>query len=74
MATPEGRHAGKPVAVTLAAENGTMKKGPTASLKSAVKINPELIQWNFSVMVNYFASVFQGNHGKEVFNNHKIQR
>lgn len=67
MATPEGRHAGMPVAVTLTAETGTMRNGPTAALKSAAKIDHELIQWNCSVMVNYFASVFRGNSGKEVF-------
>ena len=67
MATPEGRHAWTPVAVTLTPESGTMKNGPTAALKSAAKINPMLVQWNYCVMVNYFASVFKGNNGKEIF-------
>jgi len=67
MATPEGRHAGMPVAVTLTPENGTMKNGPTAALSSAAKLDHSLIAWNFCVMVNYYASVFQGNQGKEVF-------
>ena len=67
MATPEGRHAGAPVAVTLTAESGTMKNGPTAALRSAAKIAPALVQWNYCVMVNYFASVFKGNGGKEIF-------
>ena len=26
-----------------------------------------LVQWNYCVMVNYFASVFRGNNGKETF-------
>ena len=69
MATPEGRSAGDPVAVTLTPENGTMKNGPTAVLRSACKLNPMLIQWNFCVMVNYFASTFKGNNGKENFKN-----
>ena len=67
MATPEGRYSGTPVAVTLTPESGTMKNGPSAALRSAAKINPMLIQWNDCVMVNYFASVFKGNNGKEIF-------
>ena len=67
MATPEGRHAGAPVAVSMTPENGTMKNVPTAALCSAAKINPDLIQWNFCIMGNYFASVFRGNDGKETF-------
>lgn len=67
MATPEGRHKGAPVAVTLTPESGTMKNGATAALKSATVFDPMLIQWNFCVMVNYFSSVFEGNDGKEIF-------
>lgn len=67
MATPEGRGAGAPVAVTLTPESGTMRNGPTAVLRSASKLDPMLIQWNFCVMINYFASTFKGNQGKEVF-------
>ncbi len=67
MATPEGRNARAPIAVTLTPESGTMKNGPTAALKSAAKIDPMLVQWNYCVMVNYFASVFKGNNGKEIF-------
>ena len=59
--------AGEPVAVTLTPESGTMRKGPTAALSSAAKLDPTLIQWNFCVMVNYFSSVFKGNGGKEIF-------
>ena len=46
-----------------------MKNGPTAALSSASKIDPMLIQWNFCFMVNYFASVFKGEAGKENFKN-----
>ena len=67
MATPEGRKKGSPVAVTLTPESGTMQNGPTAVLCSAAKIDPMLIQWNYCVMVNYFASVFKGNNGKDIF-------
>ena len=56
-----------PVAVTLTPENGTMKNGPTAALSSAAKLDHRLIAWNFCIMVNYYASVFQGNAGKEIF-------
>ena len=69
MATPEGRYAGAPVAVTLTPESGTAKNGPTAILHSAAKIDPMLVQWNDCVMVNYFASAFRGNNGKEIFKN-----
>jgi len=67
MATPDGRSCGAPVAVTLSPQNGTMRNGPTAALSSAAKINPMLVQWNYCVMVNYFASVFKGNQGAEIF-------
>lgn len=67
MATPDGRHAGEPVAVTLTPESGTMKNGPTAALKSASKIEPMLVQWNYCVMINYYSSVFKGNGGKDIF-------
>ena len=67
MATPEGRHKGKPISVTLTPESGTMKNGATAALKSASVFDSSLIQWNFCVMVNYYASVFDGNEGYEVF-------
>lgn len=67
MATPEGRHFGAPVSVTLTPESGTMKNGPTAVLNSASKIDYKLVQWNFCVMVNYFSSVFKGNDGVHVF-------
>ncbi len=66
-ATPEGRYAKTPIAVTLTPESGSMKNGPTAALKSAAKLDTDLIQWNYCVMINYFASAFQGNGGKEIF-------
>ena len=67
MATPEGRRAGEPVAVTLTPESGTMKNGPTAALSSAATIDPMLVQWNFCIMVNYFSGVFKGNGGSKTF-------
>jgi len=66
-ATAEGRRARSAVAVTLTPESGTMKNGPTAVLKSAAKLDSKLIHWNFCVMINYFASTFKGNDGKEIF-------
>ena len=69
MATPEGRHAGTPVAVTMTPESGTMKNGATAALKSASVFDPMLLQWNYCVMVNYYASVFEGEKGKSIFKN-----
>ena len=67
MATAEGRHSGAPVAVTLTPESGTMKNGPTAALLSAAKIDSSLIQWNYCVMINYYASAFKGEEGSDVF-------
>ena len=67
MATPNGRHAKAPVAVTLTPESGSAHNGATAILNSASKIDPMLVKWNFCVQVNYFASVFGGNEGKEIF-------
>ena len=67
MATPEGRYAFAPVAVTLTPESGTMKNGATAALASAAKLDPSLNHWNCCVMVNYFASVFKGNGGRDIF-------
>ena len=67
MATPEGRHSGKPVAVTMTPESGTMKHGATAALRSASVFDPRLLQWNYCVMINYYASVFSGEKGKEIF-------
>lgn len=67
MATPDGRHKGAPVAVTMTPANGTMRNGATAALKSASVFDPMLLQWNYCCMINYYASVFQGENGPEVF-------
>lgn len=69
MATPEGRHKGQPAAVTMTPESGTMRKGATAALKSASVFDPMLLQWNYCVMVNYYASIFAGPKGKDIFRN-----
>ena len=67
MATPEGRHKGAPVAVTMTPESGTMRQGATAALKSASVFDHRLLQWNYCVMINYYASVFSGPQGREIF-------
>ena len=69
MATPDGRHKGQPVAVTMTPASGTMRKGATAALKSASIFDPMLLQWNYCVMVNYYASIFSGPNGKDIFRN-----
>lgn len=66
-ATPEGRKAGTPIPVTLSPENGTLKYGPTAALKSAAKIDSELYQWNNCVMLQYVGSTLEGESGAETF-------
>ncbi len=67
MATPEGRKKGTPVAVTLTPESGTIKNGPSAALKSAAKFDYKNCQWNFCVMLSYYASTFRGNDGAQIF-------
>ena len=69
MATPDGRHKGQPVAVTMTPASGTMKRGATAALKSASIFDPSLLQWNYCFMINYYASAFEGERGREVFKN-----
>ncbi|MHB1153788.1 MAG: pyruvate formate lyase family protein [Eubacteriales bacterium] len=61
MATPEGRKAGMPVAVTMTPENGTMKNGPTAALTSAAKFDYKLINWNYCFMLSYSTALFKEN-------------
>lgn len=68
-ATPDGRGAKEPIAVTMTPQNGTMKSGATAALKSASVFDPMLIQWNFCIMINYYSSVFDTPDGKENFKN-----
>lgn len=67
MATPDGRHARTPAAVTMSPANGTMRNGPTAAMKSAAIFDTKLLQWNYCFMINYYASVFAGNDGKDIF-------
>lgn len=69
MATPDGRHKGQPASVTMTPASGTMKRGATAALKSASIFDPSLLQWNYCFMINYYASVFEGERGREVFKN-----
>lgn len=66
-ATPDGRGAGEPIAVTMTPANGTMKSGATAALKSASVFDPRLLQWNYCFMINYYSSVFEGRDGKNNF-------
>ena len=69
MATPDGRHKGQPVSVTMTPASGTMKRGATAALKSASIFDASLLQWNYCFMINYYASAFEGERGREVFKN-----
>ena len=66
-ATPDGRGAGEPIAVTMTPANGTMKCGATAALRSGAIFDPKLLQWNYCFMINYYSSVFEGKDGKEKF-------
>ena len=66
-ATPDGRGAAEPVSVTMTPASGTMKNGATAALKSASVFDHTLIHWNYCVMINYYASVFESENGDEIF-------
>ena len=66
-ASPDGRKSGDAVSVTMTPQNGTMKNGATAALRSAAIFDPKLIQWNYCFMINYYSSVFGGSDGKEKF-------
>ena len=68
-ATPDGRGAGEPIAVTMTPANGTMKNGATAALRSASIFDPKLLQWNYCFMINYYSSMFEGDEGREKFKN-----
>ena len=69
MATPDGRHKGQPASVTMTPASGTMKRGATAALKSASILDPSLLQWNYCFMINYYASIFAGEQGRDIFKN-----
>ena len=69
MATPDGRHNGQPASVTMTPASGTMKRGATAAMKSASIFDPSLLQWNYCFMINYYASAFEGERGRDVFKN-----
>ena len=72
-ATPEGRKAGTPIPVTLSPENGTLKYGPTAALKSAAKIDSELYQWNNCVMLQYVGSTLEGeSRGRDLYRSAEV--
>ena len=63
MATPDGRHAGDPLSVTMTPMSGTLRNGPLAALASAAKFDYRLINWNFCVMLNYSAAMFREDKG-----------
>jgi len=66
-ATPDGRHAGAPVTVTMTPASKTIKNGATATLKSASIFDPALLQWNYCVMINYYKSSFDFEGGDRMF-------
>ncbi len=62
-ATPNGRLAGTPISVTISPENGTLRYGPTAAMRSATKIDWRKVKWNNCLMLQYYASAFRGADG-----------
>ncbi len=66
-ATPDGRHAGDSISVTLAPANGTDLHGPTAVMRSVTKIDPMLCQWNHSLTMTFDPVSFGGDSGLDKF-------
>ena len=66
-ATPDGRKAGEPVAITLTPTSGTDRKGPTAVIKSVTKIDPMLCQWNSALLLNFHSSAVAGQEVSQKF-------
>ena len=66
-ATPDGRHAGDPLSVTLAPANGTARKGPTAVMRSLTKIDSMWCQWNASLTMTFDPAPLAGEAGLEKF-------
>ena len=66
-ATPDGRHAGDSISVTLAPANGTDLHGPTAVMRSVTKIDPMVCQWNHSLTMTFDPISFGGDSGLEKF-------
>jgi len=62
-ATPDGRKDGAPLANNLAPYIGTGHNGPTAVLKSATKLNPELCPLGISVDVKISGNSLKGEEG-----------
>ncbi|MHC4562498.1 MAG: pyruvate formate lyase family protein [Planctomycetota bacterium] len=66
-ATPDGRRDGDPLAPTMAAAGGTERRGPTAVMRSATKIDPMCIQWNFSLTMTFDPTSLAGETGLDNF-------
>ncbi len=64
-ATPDGRRAGEPFAITLSPANGTDRLGPTAVMRSVTKIDPMVCQWNHALLLSLEPSSLQGEQGTE---------
>lgn len=62
-ATPDGRLAGQPLAVTVSPENGTMKRGPLAAMRSVAGIDSSVYQWNIALMLQFTSDAFAGEEG-----------
>ncbi|MEI7837233.1 MAG: pyruvate formate lyase family protein, partial [Planctomycetota bacterium] len=66
-ATPDGRHNRDAIPVTLSPANGTDRRGPTAVMKSATKIDPMLCQWNSALLMTFHPSAVRGEAGLRKF-------
>jgi pyruvate formate-lyase/glycerol dehydratase family glycyl radical enzyme len=62
-ALPNGRKASKPLSCGVTPEPGTAKFGPTALLKSAAKLNYELVSNGAVLGLKFNPSTFRGDEG-----------
>lgn len=56
-----------PVVDVISPENGTLKCGPSAAMKSVAKIPGKYLQWNSCLMLQYYSSTFGTKDGAEKF-------
>jgi len=66
-ALPNGRRAGEPLSPSVSPAQGMNTSGPTATLKSAAKINYELVTNGAALNLKFTPTSFKGEKGLEVF-------
>lgn len=64
-ASPDGRKSGEPIANSLAAQQGMDRKGPTALIKSVIKLDHMLAAAGVSFMIDLHPTAISGENGTE---------